>query len=232
MSLRATPGSSPRPSVTQADVAAAWAGLGNPGPADARDVCRGKRAGPLASGLLAQPRVIAVDGPPGTIEYLVPASMFVPVTYPAIKLRGWSLLNGPADASQVIAETEGRRLFAPCKVDAKLNLATEGNASPHEFGLAPLGVADCLREREDFSGACDWHNQHAVIIAEDQVLAAHRPISHGGGLQRILGSDVEALRAGWDRSQAEDRQADRPYVSCVAMEPPDNDSFQPSGLNL
>jgi hypothetical protein len=171
-------------------------------------------------------------GPPGTIEYLVPASMFVPVTYPAIKLRGWSFLNGPADASQVIAETEGRRLFAPCKVDAKLNLATEGNASPHEFGLAPLGVADCLREREDFSGACDWHNQHAVIIAEDQVLAAHRPISHGGGLQRILGSDVEALRAGWDRSQAEDRQADRPYVSCVAMEPPDNDSFQPSGLNL
>lgn len=93
--------------------------------------------------------------------------MFVPVTYPAIKLRGWSFLNGPAHASQVIAETEGRRLSALCKVDAKLNLATEGNASPHEFGLAPLGVADYLRKREDFPGACDWHNQHAIIIAED-----------------------------------------------------------------
>lgn len=67
------PGSSPRPPLTEADIAAAWAGLGNPGRADARHACRGQSAGPLASGLLAQPRVIAVDGPPGTIEYLVPA---------------------------------------------------------------------------------------------------------------------------------------------------------------
>jgi hypothetical protein len=49
----------------------------------------------------------------------------------------------------VIAEPEGRRLFALCEVDVKLNLATQGRASAHEFGLAPLGVADGLRERED-----------------------------------------------------------------------------------
>jgi len=147
-------------------------------------------------------------------------------------MRFRSFLNGPAHASQVVAETEGRRLLALCKVDIKLNLATQGNTSTHEFGLAPLGVADGLGKREDVPSACDWHKQHAIVIAEDQVLAAHRPISHDGGLQRIFGTDVESLRAGWDRSQAEDRQPDRPYVSCVAMKPPDNDSFQPSGLNL
>ncbi len=147
-------------------------------------------------------------------------------------MRFRSFLNGPAHASQVIAETEGRRLCALCKVDVKLNLATQGNTSTHEFGLAPLGVADGLRKREDVPSACDWHKQHAIVIGEDQVLAAHRLISHGGGLQRIFGTDVESLRAGWDRSQAEDRQPDRPYVSCIAVKPPDNDSLQPSGLNL
>src|ERR1051326_4874993 len=132
----------------------------------------------------------------------------------------------------MIAEAEGRRLLALSEIGPKLNLAPQGNTSTHEFGLAPLGVADGLGKREDVASACDWHKQHAIVIAEDQVLAAHRPISHDGGLQRIFGTDVESLRAGWDRSQAEYRQPDRPYVSCIAMKPPDNDSFQPSGLNL
>jgi hypothetical protein len=35
-----------------------------------------------------------------------------------------------------------------------------------------------------------------------------------------FGTDVESLRAGWDRSQAEDRQPDRSYVSCVARKRP------------
>jgi hypothetical protein len=76
------PGSSPRPRLTEADIAAAWAGLGNPGPADARHACRGQSAGPLASGLLAQPRASQWTGPPGTIEYLLPARMFVRLPTP------------------------------------------------------------------------------------------------------------------------------------------------------
>src|SRR5258706_7630542 len=125
----------------------------------------------------------------------------------------------------MVAEAEGRRLLAFSEVGPKLNVATQRNTSMHEFGLAPLGVADGLGKREDVPSACDWHKQHAIVIAEDQVLAAHPPISHEGGLQRIFGTDVESLRAGWDRSQAEDGKPDRPYVSCVAMKPPDNDSF-------
>src|SRR2546429_4983013 len=121
-------------------------------------------------------------------------------------MRFRSFLNGPAHASQVVAETEGRRLFALCKVDVKLNLATQGNTSTDEFGLAPLGVADGLGKREDVPSACDGHKQPAIVIAEDQVLAAHRPISHDDGLQPIFGTDVESLRAGWDRSQPEDRR--------------------------
>src|SRR5207245_10436531 len=98
-------------------------------------------------------------------------------------MRFRSFLNGPAHASQVVAETEGRRLFALCKVDIKLNLATQGNTSTHEFGFAPLGVADGLAKREDVPSACAWHKQHAVVIAEAEALAAHRPTSHAAGLQ-------------------------------------------------
>src|SRR5207253_9869598 len=124
-------------------------------------------------------------------------------------MRFRSFLNGPAHASQVVAETEGRRLFALCKVDIKLNLATQGYTSTHEFGLAPLVVAEGLGKREDVPSACDWHKQHAIAIAEEQVLAAQCPISHDGGLQRISGTDGSSMRVGSDRSLAEARQPDR-----------------------
>src|SRR5256886_16934294 len=132
-------------------------------------------------------------------------------------MRFRSFLNGPAHASQVVAETEGRRLFALCKVDIKLNLATQGNTSTHEFGLAPLGVADGLGKREDVPSACDWHKQHAIVIPEDQVLAEHRPISHDVGLQSIFGTDVMSVRSGMDRSQTEDRQHGHTYLSCISQ---------------
>ncbi len=47
----------------------------------------------------------------------------------------------------------------------------------------------------------------------------HGPISHRGGRQRIQDPGIETLRAGRDRSQAEDRQADRLDVGGVAMQP-------------
>ena len=47
-----------------------------------------------------------------------------------------------------------------------------------------------------------------------------------------MGTDTEALRTGWDRTQAEDWQPNRTYVRCVAMEPPDHDSVQSSSLGF
>ena len=47
-----------------------------------------------------------------------------------------------------------------------------------------------------------------------------------------MGTDTKALGTGRDRTQAEDWQPNRSYVSCVAMEPPDHDSLQSSGLGF
>jgi len=133
---------------------------------------------------------------------------------------------------QVIAETQGRRLLALSTVGVELHLTAQGDTCADPFGLASLGVADRLGEREKFLSAGGWHEEHAIVIAQDQVRTTHRPISHRGGLQRILGTDIEALRAGGNRSQAEDRQPDRSDVSCVAMQSLDHDSRQPSSLSL
>jgi hypothetical protein len=40
------------------------------------------------------------------------------------------------------------------------------------------------------------------------------------------------LRSGWDRSEAEDREPDRSYVSRVAMQAPDHETLQPGSLSL
>jgi hypothetical protein len=95
-----------------------------------------------------------------------------------------------------------------------------------------LGVADRLCEREDVPSAGGWHKQHAIVIAKDQVRTADGPTAHSGGLQCVRGADIEALRTGGDRSQAEDRQPHHSYVSRVAMQAPDHDSFQTSSLSL
>ena len=109
----------------------------------------------------------------------------------------------------MIAETQRRRPLALGKVAVKLQLTAQGSTCPDPFGLASLGVADRLRKREEVSRAGGWHKEHAILIAQDQVLPTHRPISYRGGLQRIVGADIEALGAGWNCSQAEDRQPDR-----------------------
>jgi len=108
--------------------------------------------------------------------------------------------------------------LALSKVGGKLHLTAQGDTCTDPFGLASLGVADRLRKHENVPSARGWHKDHAIVIAQDQVLTTHRPISHRGGLHRSLGTDIEALKAGWDRSQAEDRQPNRWYVSCVAMQ--------------
>src|SRR5215211_1251234 len=120
----------------------------------------------------------------------------------------------------MITETQRRRPLALRKVAVKLQLTAQGSTCPDPFGLASLGVADRLRNPEEVHSAGGWHKEHAIVIAQDHVLPTHRPLSDRGGFQRIVGADIEALGAGWDRSQAEDRQPDRSYVSCIAMQPP------------
>src|SRR5918996_986760 len=151
---------------------------------------------------------------------------------PSGDLRWPLFLNGSAYGSQMIAERQGRGLLALRKVDDELHLAAQGDTCTHPFGLASLGVADPLRKREEVVSAGSRHEEHPIVVAQDQVLPTHRPLSHGGDLQRIMGTGIKALGPGWDRSQAEDRQPNRSYVSRVPMEPPDHESLQPSSLSL
>jgi hypothetical protein len=91
-----------------------------------------------------------------------------------------SFLDGPAHGSQVIAETQGRCPLALGKVAVELHLSAQGGTCAELSGLAPLGVADRLGKREDFPGAAGRHEQHAIVIAQGQVLPVHGPVSHRG----------------------------------------------------
>ena len=91
-----------------------------------------------------------------------------------------SFLNGPAHGSQMIAETQGRRPLALGKVAVELQLTAQGDTCPDPFGLASLGVADRLRQREEVHSAGGWHEEDAIVIAQDQVLPTYRLISDRG----------------------------------------------------
>lgn len=132
----------------------------------------------------------------------------------------------------MIAETQRGRPLALGQVAAELHLTAQRNACVQLFGLAPLGVADRLGQREDVLGVAGRHEQHAIVIAQDQVRRIHDPISHRGGRQRIGDPGIKTLRAGRDRSEAEDRQPDRLDVCGVAMQAPDQHSGQPRRLSL
>src|ERR687891_1031567 len=125
--------------------------------------------------------------------------------------RARLFLNGSAHGSQMITESQGRRLLALRQVGVEPHLTAQGDTGTDPFGLASLRVADRLRKREDVHSSGGLHKEHTIVIAKDQILPTHCPISHRGGLQRILGTDIEALRASWDRSEAEDRQSNRLY---------------------
>lgn len=141
---------------------------------------------------------------------------------------GWSYLNGAAHASQMIPESQGRCFLALSKVSIKLNLVAQGDASTHEFGLTPFSFADRLCEREDIRSGSRWNEKHPIVIGQDEILPIHRPICHGGTLQRAVRTWIEPLRTGWDRSEAEDRQPNRSYVSRITMQAPDHDAFESS----
>ena len=128
----------------------------------------------------------------------------------------------------MIPERQRRRLLALSKVGIKLNLLAQGNASTHAQGLTRFSVADRLCEREDIRCDGQWNEKHPIVIGHDEILPIHRPIRHGGTLQRAVRTWIEPLRTRWDRSEAEDRQPNRPYVSRIAMQAPDHDAFESS----
>ena len=144
----------------------------------------------------------------------------------------WSYLNGAAHASQMIPESQGRCFLALSKVSIKLNLVAQGDSSAHEFGLMPFSVADRLCEREDIRCGSQWNEKHPIVIGQDQILPIHRPISHGGTLQRAIRTWIEPLRTGRDRSEADDRQPNRSDFSRVTMQAPDHDAFESSPVGF
>lgn len=144
------------------------------------------------------------------------------------RVIGRSYLNGAAYGSQMIAESQGRRFLALSKVTIKLNLGAQGDASTHEFGLTPFSFANRLGEREDIRSGRRWNEEHSVVIGQDDIVAIHRPIRHGGGLQRATRTWVEPMRTGWYRPETEDRQPSRAYVRRITMQAPYHDAFEPS----
>lgn len=147
-------------------------------------------------------------------------------------VMGWSYLNSAAHALQMIPESQGRCFLALSKVSIKLNLVAQGDASTHEFGLTPFSFADRLCEREDIRSGSRWNEKHPIVIGQDEILPIHRPVCHGGTFQRAVRTWIEPLRTGWDRSEAEDRQPNRSYVSRITMQAPDHDAFESSPVAL
>ena len=106
-------------------------------------------------------------------------------------VMGWSYLNGAAHASQIIPERQERRLLALGKVGIKLNLVAQGDASTHEFGLTTFSFADRLCKREYIRSGSRWREKHPIVIGQDEILPIHRPICHGGTLQRVIRTWIE-----------------------------------------
>src|SRR5689334_5963388 len=132
----------------------------------------------------------------------------------------------------MFAETQVRVLLSPGKVSIKLQLATQGDTCSRLLSLVSLGVANRLRQHKEVFRAGGWDKEYSIVIPQHQVIPAYCPLPDSGPLQRILGAGIEALRAGGKASQAEDRQPNRPYVSRIAMQPPNYDSLQPCHLRL
>src|SRR5580700_1189215 len=107
-----------------------------------------------------------------------------------------SFLDGPADGAQVLAEGQRGRVLPPGQVTVELQLAAERDAGADLAGLMAFGVPDGLGDREQVTGPGSRDEQHAVLVAEDQVLGADRVLADRGALQRVRWPGVEALRAG------------------------------------
>src|SRR4051812_41727992 len=92
-------------------------------------------------------------------------------------------LDGAADGPQVAAEGQGRILPPPGQVGLELDLAAQRFPGPDLPGLVPLRVVDGVRQREQLAGRGGGNEEHAVVIAEHEVVAADRPVPDGRGRQ-------------------------------------------------
>src|SRR5258708_1295641 len=132
----------------------------------------------------------------------------------------------------MIPESQRTCFLALGKVTIKLNLVAQGDASTHGVGLTPFSFADRLCKREDIRSGSRWNEKHPIVIGQDEILPIHRPICHSGIPQRAVRARIEPLRAGWDRSEAEDGQPNRSYVSRITMQAPDQDAFESSPVGF
>ena len=82
---------------------------------------------------------------------------------------GTSFLDSPAHGAQMVAERQRGVLLPPGQVAIEAQLAAERDTGPDLVSLAVFGVADRLGDGEQLRGASRGHEEHAVLVAEDQV---------------------------------------------------------------
>src|SRR5260370_16844917 len=90
----------------------------------------------------------------------------------------------------MIAKAQGGRLLASCQVSTELHLAAQRDACADPFGLAPLRIADRFGQREDLLSLGTGHEEHAIIVAKDHILAAHCPRPDTLGLHPLTRAPV------------------------------------------
>src|SRR6266851_3662440 len=95
----------------------------------------------------------------------------------------WSHFDGPADVAQMLSKGQRGHLLPAGQVAVEPHLAAERYAVPDLCGLASFGVADGLGQREDLPGPFGGQEEHAIVVADDEVRAGHGPLPHRRGLQ-------------------------------------------------
>jgi hypothetical protein len=113
----------------------------------------------------------------------------------------------PPHGSKMIAETQRRRSLALGKVAVELQLTAQGYPCPRPFGLASLGVADCLRRREEVHSAGGWNKRtpsssprtRSSRPTVQSPTVAHWLCRDAGPRSRVLPAQQPAPRAPRDR---------------------------------
>src|SRR5580692_2615800 len=142
------------------------------------------------------------------------------------------LFDGTADPPQVPPEGVGRFGFPPRQVFAEGCLLAQGLTRLDLTSLIPLDLADlpgCGQDLLSLAG-CDEH--HAVLVAEDDVVAGDQPCPESCAGQRGWFLLIEANRAGRAVAVAEYRQGDLGQFRRIAVQSPHHHPADPCRLCL
>ena len=137
-----------------------------------------------------------------------------------------------ADITEMLPECQERIAAATLKVLGEMNLIAKRYAFANSLGLTALGVSNCLREPEYLLDVNPRHEERAIGIAENDVVATNSPLANRCRLERVRLPLIEPLRTGRDRPEAKHRHPDFANVHRVAMEAPNDDSGESGCLRF